>query len=411
MPSTYLLPSLALLLLPASPAEERIVYSAVTSAGRPIAGVKVYARGLAGTTDTKGKTNPIRFEDIEGFVPDAIAVAPDGRLAVGWESRRLVFGPTADLTLRVVDGHGRPAAGREITIFPTQNTPPLETTGFISPGRSFPPALESRFTRTTDAKGRVVFPKLPRRVAFRITTDVGFDDPMHLGGAIKPGPATARVVLADELELAGTVTRGDTGQPLAGVKVNLWDTGHGHMSGYPGTILETVVTDAAGRYRFKELPNCAFNISPDGLREIVGSPYAVTSKVGSGPWTDTGQRLESYREGTYSWSKSTSVVLERPIGLCDFRAYRAAMVTIRILNPHKVKIEEDSLWLSSPGRQSSGGGLSNRSDLKVFALTPGRYSVVYRDARRRERVLQQIDVKDGETRTLQITVPTPKPGK
>lgn len=395
-------PTLALLILAACPAfasQTQTTVRAKTSAGKPIQGVRVFVKDKAATTDAKGHTDLPG----EGW---AMGIAPDGRIAIGDDDDVLTFGKHATITLNVVDGHGRPAKGKRLTITPNPNNTKLERVGVIAPPLYLPDGMEPFLSRVSDDNGKIVFPKLPRGENFRITTLVGFDDPMHYLGVVTPGQ-TATVVLADDYELTGQVLR--AGKPVPNIPVYISDTGHGHMSGYPGTVLRTVKTDQQGRYRVTNLPNCAFNVSLGNISEVLQMPCALFAKTtGEKTWTSLGihDTVSDEKEGR-SWSMDKTAELGQLQTTCDFRILKPTRVTFEVLNPSRRSLKGCSIMLLGPDGTGRGRGLEALPPYR-FTTTPGHYRVEFWDANERATRLMSLDLKEGDDRAIKLAVPKRK---
>ncbi len=308
---------------------------------------------------------------------------------------------TGTVRLHLTDAHNRPIPNHEVWLDTTSSTKPVRPFGvqwFIPSGP---------YHGSTDKNGDAAIPGVPLRKPMMVVTRFGprFDsyvtkngnasgaslDVIKFEGAVYAGQK-ARVVLADDYEVSGTVTDA-AGKPLPGIAVYLGDTGFGHMGGYPGTTLDGQVTDTHGAYRFTKLPNCAFLVVVDAAPHM-----GVESRVGNGPWrflAIIGQ-LET----------SESVLTDKPKTTCDFRVSRTAHLTVSFKGTPS-ELKGWTAW-AYRGKDSTTGqdlGYDSSSSKVDWDVLPGNITI-WVSIERGERwyVANKLTVQPGDVRTVEISM-------
>jgi hypothetical protein len=279
-----------------------------------MAGVKVYGfaaggeKDLIGTTDSKGET-PL------GNRSGTVAVAPDGRIAHFPQGNRFVFGTTASIRLHLSDGKGHPRAGQRISIAPAYGTQPIRMFGKVEPLSPPMRDLETHFSRRTDRRGNVTFSGLQADVWYDVAAHLEGDRTMRFEGSVRPG-RRVNLVVARDRQVVGRVVRGASGLPLAGVDVALVETNDG---AYPQRVVHRAKTNADGRYRFKNLLNCAYSIRLDAPAKVAG-PGFIEARTDSGAWVSRGYDGPSWPEReTFADNMHTRLQPTRRVTTCDFR--------------------------------------------------------------------------------------------
>ena len=283
--------------------------------GRPVSGAKLFSWDpysyveFLGTTDGDGRTPP----EARPFGM-LIGLAKDGRVAVSADSTKgnaLVFGPARSLWVRLVDDAGKPIKGKWVLLGLTSLTAPLRPYGQFRFLPGYPPEIAERLEKKTDDGGNAAFPNVCTNCHFCLFVDVQqpmltrarFYEPMCYFGTVTPGESN-KVWLSANCVIHGQVY-GPRGRPVKGQEVWLRDTGYFHASGYPGTTLEKVWTDARGSYRFSALPNCSFNVTLEDPVQARAGHQIIWSRVDGGKLDTNGQ--------------ATRVVLRQHLTRCDFK--------------------------------------------------------------------------------------------
>lgn len=309
-----------------------MVLRVATAKGRPLSGVKIFQwragepsdKAFLGVTDGAGR---VELDSADPHYLRLIALRPNGQIEMHYEGDRLKFGPSRAVRLRVTDGRGRPWARHRITLFPTDYAgEKLQPFGFVKPAPFLAPALASRLTRTTDSGGNVTFPGLPVDQPFTVIAHVE-GRPLEMEGCVLPGRQLDMVVRQDG-EVTGRVTRRETGAPLAGVKVALVQTNDGV---FPTPVVRDAITDAKGWYRFEGLLNCGYSIRLKDPAKAAGGPCWIEAKPDDHLWFYRGY------DGTppANWSydglsmSHTRLWSRRRVTRCDFRWTPSAFLTVK----------------------------------------------------------------------------------
>jgi|GEM_PF-4440335 len=309
----------------------------------------------------------------------------------------LAAAKTGTVKIHLTDDRNRPIPNHEVWLTETNSTKQVRPIGiqWVIP--------DEPYHGITDKNGDVAIRQVPLRKSMMVVTKFGprFDafvakhgnasglslDVMKFEGAVYAGKS-AHVVLAEDREIAGIVTDA-AGKPLKDVEVVLTDTGFGHMGGYPGTDLDIQKTDGSGVYRFTRLPNCEFLIST-----IAEKGMAVESRAGKSPW----QLIAIVGQ---EWT-SQSVLLSKPRAQCDFRIYQTAQVTVTFKGTPS-ELKGWTAEISNAGGQQLDFQPSY-STLKRRTL-PGEVTIwLTRDDGKIRRVVKKLNLKPGESRTLEISM-------
>ncbi len=328
------------------------------------------------------------------------------------------------VALTVVDAHGKPIANREVWLDDTNSTKPIKPFGvqYGIPNRK--PALKSKSNAAGVVKIAGVKTGKPMMVVTRLSPR--FDDfvkkqtpeyehwsmeIMRFEGAVYAGKP-AKIVVADDYAIEGTVTDAQTGAPVADVPIALSDTGIGHMSGYPGTTIDETKTDANGHYAFRKLPNCIFEVdaSPNG------SSFGVESKTGNEPWQF---RLLVNSKGEWAGSASAGVFLKSPLTRFDFRVSKTAQIDVTVKRGTQKTLRGWSLFPYMKDASGATGRVLDYpdpnkpphgpidEDTAEFQLLPGTYKMVLQpewEIRKKfpkdEYVAGLVELKPGEHRKV-----------
>jgi len=328
------------------------------------------------------------------------------------------------VTLTVVDAHGKPIVGRDVWLDDTNSTKPIRPFGvqYGIPNRK--PALKGKtnaagvvkITGVRTGKAMMVVTRLsPRFDAFVKKQTPEYEhwsmEIMRLEGAVYAGKP-AKIVVADDYAIEGTVTDAQTGAPIADVPIALSDTVIGHMSGYPGTTIDETKTDANGKYAFRNLPNCIFEVEASPK----GSSIGVESKTGNEPWR---YRMFLDAKGQMAGSSSSGVYLKGSKTQFDFRVSRTAQLEVVVKRGTIKSMRGWSLFPFMNDRDGATGlalDFENPNkpprgpmdeDSAEFQLLPGTYKMVFEpdwEIRKKfpkdEYVAGSLALKPGEHRKV-----------
>lgn len=319
---------------------------------------------------------------------------------------------SSQVSLKVTNTHGKPISNHEVWLTPTSSTKDIRPFG------DFWKIEPSNFYGKTNAFGDVVIVGVPRGKPMGVITRFGprFDpfvraetnldiemDVMKLQGAVYPG-RPAHVIIADDYQISGLVTNAETGAPMRGVEVHLCDNFFGHMLGYPLTTLDETKTNASGRYAFKRLPNCSFNV----VLPSTGPSRAVESRVGSGPW-------DIRSSGNYS--SASPILLNRSRTNCDFRISRLATLTVAVRKGTARSLGGWALWVGfhrSGFRDDFPDGNrcyldrlappNREQEVTSQALIPGTYTVDLKPDYGATNKTFKVHLRPGERRRVVVTL-------
>ena len=115
-------------------------------------------------------------------------------------------------------------------------------------------------------------PPPPAPAAAAAACAPGYEEPDTLSPSYRPG-APVRAVVGSGHVLTGTVRSRRDCAPVAGARVELWPEIAG--TGHPDAQRATVLTDAAGRYRFQSDPpeHIHMLVSAKGFEPLASNRY------------------------------------------------------------------------------------------------------------------------------------------
>lgn len=330
---------------------------------------------------------------------------------------------TGTVRLQVTDSHGKPIANRQIWLAPTNSTKSVRPFGY----QWWLPDAPTTLTGKTDKAGNVSISGVQKGKPMMIITRFGppFDayvqsqyhtphsmDVMKMDGAVyvdKP----ARVVVSDDYEILGRVTKLETGGPVPGVEVILLDTLMGHMSGYPLTPLDKTITKTDGTYSFRRLPNCDFTVF---LGKVTPSS-GVESKAEFEPWT---YMDITDAKGESSMRDIRGLTYRKPRAYLNFRLSQIAYLTTTIRKGTFSTMRGWILWMDRvdvhPRANLSGNSLDwadpnhpnskpKKEEVFTRSLIPGTYLIsVERNSDHRRYDLKRIQMKSGENQRVELNL-------
>jgi protocatechuate 3,4-dioxygenase beta subunit len=339
-------------------------------AGRPVSGarVRLYYRngrwerrhpmieettaGPDGAFALKTDLKPLARSQSRGLPPYVLLSDHPGK-AVGWrtipgqvtrfEGDILLTRPT-ERTITVVDADRRPIHGAKVVAY-SLGDPSSASPQFQDMMELLRPD-DGPLTATTDVQGHATLRQLPRTLASFVASKPGLAD----NYAFREQDT---IHLTPSASLSGTLT-GPAGQPIAGVKVVafadfMWE-------------FENAVTDARGRYEFKDLKARGWDMSAWG-------PH---SKPGNGTYKFW---IESDR-----FAVPTQVVALEPgePDTLDLQAEKAGVIRVTVTERGTGKpVANVRIWGIDPVTGSSGrfNAYTDEQGRATFYSTPARISL------------------------------------
>lgn len=381
---------------------------AIDSQGRRLPGVRIYGHDgtvpyrlqLLGKTDSRGEARLAAG-------PGQVAISPDGRLAF-WElddDNRNVFrfGPTGSVRLHFTDGRGRPWAHQRVSIDQETWIEPIDTFGKRVQDREDAAAVDALLSGRTNARGDIVFRKMPLHQGFAVTVHPKGELPMKFLGAVRPGQKV-RLQVADRWQVTGKVLHGPTGSPMPGVRVELVETNDG---AFPNPLRRQATTDSQGRYQFSGLRNCAYSVRlADPVKpHLFGWVY---SRTADGKWrTRGGIGPNGPGVDSFYFNMHTRLRPKGPVTACDFQWFQTGTIHVKLAHwSGKPKVQTGLFFKRASGEEWYGEIGDDGSS--TVLVPPGDYTVNYGwfgDSGREEIRLGRYRVREGETTVVKAAKP------